>query len=177
MKTTLRLLITILLLTTASGVPAAAQVPTAATPDRFRVTFRAGLAHHTADPAGGLPGNAPTLAAEISSGHFVIGTAFHPKDSSDGSNTAYLKAGAHGEGRRLAMSIHLTAGYRWDTETPATLFGIGSTADLRLIGPLNMFVGFDMNKPVIKAHSMLGERYRLTHYAQGLLTWGVSIRI
>ena len=176
MKTTLRLLIPILLLT-AFGAGAAAQVPTAAAPDRFRVTFRAGRAHHPADPAGGLPGNAPTLGAEISSGHFVIGTAFHPKDSSDGSSTAYLRAGAHGEGRRLALSIHLTAGYRWNTETPVTLFGIGSTADLRLIGPLNMFVGFDMNKPVIKAHTMLGERYRLTHYAQGLLTWGVSIRI
>lgn len=171
-----RLLLSLFILG-ATAPAASAQKRTCGTPPDGGLILRAGQALHTGDPDGGLPGSALSLSADYLSGMYLLGFGLDMKDTSGPVTTAFLRGGMYAEGRTMAVSFYLTCRHRWTPDESGTLFGAGATADFRLAGPLGAFVALEFGKPLVVERGR-GYAYAYIPYTgQGLLAWGLRLRI
>ena len=166
-----------LLILAATATAATAQTRSCGTTREGGLILRAGQALHTGDPGGGLPGSALSLSADYLSGMYLLGFGLDMKDTSGPVTTAFLRGGMYAEGRTMAVSFYLTCRHRWTPDESGTLFGAGATADFHLAGPLGAFVALEFGKPLVVERGR-GYAYAYIPYTgQGLLAWGLRLRI
>lgn len=156
---------------------------TAAAQPRFHdfqergLILRIGGVAHTGDPGGGAPGTALSLSADYLSGRFVLGTGIDTNDTSGPLTTACVRGGLFAEGRSMSLTVYLTGRYRWSQERRGVLLGSGATIDFTLAGPLAAFVTLEYVCPVVVERGCGYMHSYLAYAGQGLLGWGIRLRI